>query len=185
MAHPRKLIREAIRTRLLGQTLAEDRVYTTMTPIASIEKVLDEEGPLIMAYARGESKPEYQNGGFDTSARHTLEIAIEALCIARIGQNADDIVDDMAEQIEALMDGLTVPEFPSGDFILTETQIDVTDAHESILAGVFLTYEFRYYADFRKDTSDGFVAEDAFADGGSGLGAGTPGLHGVEVVDPD
>jgi hypothetical protein len=156
VAHPRKTIRARIKERLkAAATLAGDRVFSTMMPIASIDRVLSEEGPMIMAYVRSETKPVYQEGREDASVKHTLEIAIEALCIAKKGQSADDLVDDLSEQVEAALDAFTVPEYPSGQFILTETQIDVTDALESILAGAFLTYEFSYYAPSRADDGSG------------------------------
>lgn len=189
MAHPRKTIRAAVKQRIkTGDTLAQDRVFSTMMPISSIEQVLDEEGPMVMAYVRSESKPDYQNGRVDASAKHTIELVIEGLCVARKSQSADDLVDDLAEQIEALMDGLVVPEYPSGQFVLVETQIDVTDTLQNILGGVSLTYEFEYYVVSSGDVTTGVVPiqdvlpGEALTDGTPGIGAGTPGLHGVEVV---
>lgn len=173
MAHPRKIIREAVKGRLIGltagdpptyATLAEDRVFATMTPIASIENVLQEEGPMIMAYIRGEAKVEYPNQGAGGVWR-TLELAIEGLVVGTT--DVDDKVDDLAEQIEGRLDAFTVPDFPSGTFHLTETQIDVTDAFGRILGGVSMTYEFRYWSLHRPDdgSNDYLPTEDPATDG--------------------
>lgn len=188
MAHPRKIIRASVKSRLLGAapsyaTLAEDRVFDTMKPIASIDRLV-EEGPIIMVYVRGEDKIEYPSTGYDGGTRRTLEIIVEALTVASQGQSVDDRLDDLAEQIEALLEDHKVTEFPSGDFKLQETQIDVTDTQDTVLGGVFMTYEFRYFTGYRRDTSPGFLPDEARSDG-QGRPAPPYSLHGIEVVDGD
>lgn len=184
MAHPRKIIRAAVKARLLNTTVAEDRVFATMTPIANIETVLSDEGPLIMVYVRGESKVEYPNQG-EGGCWRTLELAIEGLSV---GAEVDDLLDGMAEQIEARMDSFVVTDFPSGDFKLTETQIDVTDAFERVLGGIFLTYEFRYWSAYRPDdgSNDFLPTDDPTADGEpSGGSGGLDTIPGGPVVPVD
>lgn len=159
--HPRRAIRGLIKDRLLsGDTLAQDRVFATMTPKFNIEAVLSDEGPVIMAYVRGESiKPEdYPASGFNGGVRRTLDVAIEALVV---GEDADDKADDMAEKIEALFEAWIIPGFPSAEMRLTETQIDVTDGLERTLGGVFMTYEVKYWTAFRPDTDEEWVGGGA------------------------
>jgi hypothetical protein len=166
VAHPRKIIRASVKNRLLNITTAQDRVFDTMTPTVNLETMVLEEGPVIFAYTRGTTKVEYSTNGADTWAWHTVEIVIEALTAAKQGQSIDDRLDDLAEQIEALLENHTVTEFPSGDFNLTEAQIDVTDGQQVVVGGIFMTYEFRYLVARRPDTSQGWLPdEDPETDG--------------------
>lgn len=188
--HPRKVIRETVKQRLTGEapnfaTAAEDRVFSSMTPIANIEATLKDEGPLIMVYLRGDTKIEHPNMGADGGLWRTSELVIEALTVGGIqpgGQHdIDDRLDDLAETIEGLVEGLEIPNMLGTEIRLQESQIDVTDVGERILGGVFLTYEVKYWSRYRPDTSPGFIADEVDIDGRSrdflnGVG------HGVEVI---
>ena len=193
MAHPRTVIRAAVKARLLNATVAEDRVFATMMPVANIDTVLNDEGPLIMVYVRGDTKIEYPSGGVDGGKWVTSEIMLEALAA---GADAEDSVDSMAEVIEPIMEGFTVTEYPSGDFKMTEAQIDVTDAFERILAGLFMTWEIRYFVPYRPDdgSNDFLPTDDPTLDGGASGGSDgldtVPGgpivpVRGPSASDPD
>lgn len=155
--HPRRAIRDAIKARILGgETMAGDRVFATMTPPIALETVLEEEGPVIMAYIRrdriaDDDRPATGNGG----ERRTLELEIEGIVV---GADTDSKCDDLAEEIEALLEDWLIPGFPAAEMRLTDSEIAVTDAQDRISGGVFMTYEIKYWKPFRAAPSDDFVA---------------------------
>jgi hypothetical protein len=163
MTHPRKLIRAAIKDRLTGvepdyPTAAQDRVFDTMTPPVNLESLVDE-GPVIMAYTRNEEirHEDYPASRLDGAVRRRLDLHIEALTV---GANVDDALDDLAEQIEALLENWEPEGFKSARIELKESEINVTDVGDRIFGGLFMTYEIAYWTKYREDTDPGFLADD-------------------------
>jgi len=160
--HPRKVIRDAVKARLIGAapdfaTPAQERVYSSMTPIANLEAVLADEGPLIALYLRQEDKIEYPTMGADAALWRTAELVVEYLSVSGIaagGQyDIDDRLDDAAETIEGLIETLEIPNMLGTEIRLKESTIDVTDAGERILGGIFLVWDVKYWTHYRPDTS--------------------------------
>lgn len=164
--HPRRQIREAVVQRLIGtapdyNTAGQDRVFSGMTPPVNIESLM-EEGPVIMAYCRNEEirHEDYPTARLDGAVRRRLDLQIEALSV---GSSLDDKLDDLAEQIEALLEDWTPAGFESARIELKDSEINVSNVGESIFGGIFLTYEIAYWTHYRPDTEDDFLPDDVFA----------------------
>lgn len=186
--HPRKLIRQEFKKRVLGPnaedgefaTEAQDRVFASMSPPSNLEDLV-QEGPVVCIYTGHEEiKPEdYPASGYDGAVRRTLTVSIEGLVG---GANCDDKADDLAEELEALFEAWDVPGLPATEIRLTESQIDVTDGLQYELGGVLMTYEVRYWSEWRRDTgADDFLADNALSNGDSSEESGPGTIHGVEV----
>ena len=159
--HPRKAIRAAFKARLLNATVAEDRVFATLTPPLEVEAMLHEEGPAIMIYARQETKPELPVTRNDGGQKRTLTIEIEAVLVG--ASNLDDLLDDMAEVIENLFENWEIPGFPAAEIELGESHIYATDSKERYLGGIFMEYEVRYWKAYRAEPDDPFSPDCVFA----------------------
>lgn len=161
MTHPRKQIRAAVKALLLGTegnrpTACEDRVFDTMTPPVELDSLVTE-GPVLLAYTRNEEirHEDYPAAGIDGALRRRLDLQIEVLAT---GAMVDDTLDDIAAQIEALLEDWTPPNFQNARIELKDTDINVTDLGERVLGGLFLTYEIAYYTPYRVD-DDGWTPD--------------------------
>lgn len=184
--HPRKAIRQAFQTRLLGAvtvgptttyaTSSEDRVFSTMTPPIEIESTLANEGPVTMVYVRHQERREedYPKSREDGAVKNRLEVSIEVLAV---GANVDDTLDDQAELIEALLEDWEIPGFPSADALLIDAQIDVSNAQDRIVGGLFMTYHVNFWTPYRTDTSAAFLPTD--------VSVRTLGTDQGQIVDDD
>jgi hypothetical protein len=152
--HQRRTIREAIADRLKDRVEAlGDRVFKSREAPANVMSLL-EEGPMANIYARRDHiKPEDQpKSGEDEGVRRTLELAIE---VTAVGSAAvDDKLDDLTDEIEALLEGFEIPGLPSAEIRLLSTDIDSTDEFEAPLGGALMEYEIRYWRPFRVPTDD-------------------------------
>lgn len=184
--HPRRVIRSAFKDRMVGATAADDRIRTSLMPLDALQGVLVDEGPVIFVFVRSEEiKPEdYPVDGHDGAVRRTVHVTIEG-CI--VGYDADDKADDLAEQIEALFEDFVVPEMENTEIRLVSTDIDATDAFESILGGCLLTYEVKYWSLFRAEDDDDWKPTQVYSIA-NGEHDDPPGyadpLLGVEVPTP-
>lgn len=160
--HPRKVIREAFKTRLMNATAAEDRVFATMTPPIEVEATLNNEGPVIMCFAREESRPELPPTRLDGGQKRTLTIEVQALVTGAV--NLDDKLDELAEEIEALFEDWDIPAFPAAEIALTETHISTTDGKERFLGGIFMDYEVVYWSPYRPRTDQTYEIDDYIPD---------------------
>ena len=147
MAHQRKLIRDAIVARLVGNTDAGDRVYSNR---ATALRVL----PAILVYTQDESSRVFDEGPrtLERTARISIEIAVQFTDEEQL----DDRLDAIADQIETLMhadeqlrDGEGVP--LCSDAVLTGTEMQVVDDGRQPIGAARLTYEVRYYTDAHAD----------------------------------
>jgi hypothetical protein len=135
-----------------GNTDLADRVFPGRELPAAVESLIDE-GPLALVYTRRERiKPEdYPASGFDGAVRRTVDLCID---VAAVGSFlVDDKLDDLAEQIEALLEDWTPDGMAGTEIRLVETEVDSTDAFEQPVGGMLLTFEAKYWKEFRKDTS--------------------------------
>lgn len=152
--HPRRVIRNGIADRIRSaETALQDRVFASREMPAAVETLM-EEGPVCLVYTRSEHiKPEdYPASGFDAGVRRTLEIAVE---ITAIGSTVvDDVLDDLAEEIEALLEDWQPDNMPTTEIRLTSTQIDSTDEFEQPVGGALLMFEARYWRAYRTDPPD-------------------------------
>lgn len=162
MTHPRKVLRQAFQSRLLNATPAADRVFDTMTPPIEMKTVLIEEGPVIMVYVRHQERREedYPKSREDGGVKNRMEVAIEVLAT---GANVDDTLDDMAEVIEGLIQDWDIPDFPSAQALLIDAQIDVSNAQDHIVGGLFMTFHVNVWTAFRPDASETFLPQEVYA----------------------
>jgi hypothetical protein len=157
MAHPRKLIRAAFTNRLKSSTAsggyrtrAQNRVYKSrLAPVS--EEELKEDGPAILVYARMEKTDKDKDYGIDGDASRVereLTLVTEAMLVA--GDEVDDALDDLAEEIEAAISDFMIPGFESARIRLTESDIDlVTEQVKRPVGAIGLVWHIVYRTDWR------------------------------------
>jgi hypothetical protein len=143
--HPRKAIRHAVANVILAaETDADDRVYATQKLLYPL-RVL----PAISVYTPREKSTLDETAPRELDRK--LDVIVEALLEA--GENVDDAMDDMAEQIERAMD--TDPYFGSlvfqSNLIETET-VSEPDGDRQI-GQLTMTYTLSYRSDAFVETS--------------------------------
>lgn len=155
MTHPRKIIRQAVAKHIRdGETLAAERVWASREPPVNVETVLMDQGPVILVYTRKDIiKPEdYPVDGQDGAVRRTLELAVE---ITAVGADVvDDKLDDLAEQVEELLEAFEVPSMPATEIRLESSEIETSTEFEQPLGGAFMLYEVKYWKAYRPDDDD-------------------------------
>ncbi len=150
MAHPRKQIRAAFAERLKGRTRADGRVYKSrLAPVS--EEELKEDGPAILVYARMEKADKDDDYGVEgdaTTVERHLTLVTEAMLVA--GDEVDDALDDIAEEMEAAISDFIIPGFESAVVRLRESDIDlVTDQVKRPIGAIGLVWQIRYRTDWR------------------------------------
>lgn len=164
--HPRKQIRGLFKDRLLnGGTQCQDRVFDTMTPPIDLQSTIVDEGPVMMVYCRHEESREedFPTSREDGPQRRRLEISIEVLAVGTSEEEVDDRLDDIAEEIEALIEAWEIPGFLNADPLLVDTQIDVTDTQQRIVGGLFMSYHLKYWTLYRPQADEPFLPDDVFS----------------------
>lgn len=141
MAHPRKQIRAAVTAALLGETDAGSRVFkarhlpTRRTELPAV---------LVRSGSGGES---VDADSSTTAPRElTCRYDLEVCAVVRVDdEDVDDTLDDMAEQIQTVME--TDPFW--GDLVVDSIRVNTEAAEVEIdgdrsVGGLVLTYEFTY-----------------------------------------
>lgn len=142
----RKAIRAAFKTRLLGQTRAQARVFTSR--FAPINPDDPQDLPAILIYGREEKDYEHAVENEDTWKRRNLYVVTEAMM--RAGDDVDDKLDDFAAEFETLIDDWVIPGFESADVRLFHTEIDITTESFKFPVGVVgLTWHVAYRTPWR------------------------------------
>lgn len=161
--HPRRTLRNGVADRIKGGgTDLGDRVFPGREVPAAVETLI-EEGPLALIYTRREriKAEDYPASGFDGAVRRTVDLCVD---VAAAGSFlVDDRLDDLAEQIEALLEDWTPDGMPATEIRLVETEVDSTDAFDQPVGGMLLTFEARYWKEFRKDGEPGYCPKEAYA----------------------
>lgn len=165
MTHPRRIIRDSIAAHLLaGNTAAATRVWASREPPVKVETVLIDQGPVILVYTRSDTvRPEDYPPAGAGKVRRTLEIAVEITAVG--GDVVDDKLDELTEQVEALMDGFEVPGQPATEIRLQSTEIDTSDEFEMPLGGALMIYEAKYWKDWRVEPEDEWFPTTVIANG--------------------
>ena len=138
MNHPRSIIRNAIINQINGKTDAEDRVYGNRA-----KPLFDQFLPAILVYAKDENilEERFETDGFGPLKRE-LEIAIEAVILG--GDDFDQKLDNLANQIENALDGFEISTRKSDILKLKSTEIDSSIEGSKIYGAVRLTYSVTY-----------------------------------------
>lgn len=149
MAHERKLIRAAIVAKLAAKVAS---VATRVTK-TRLEPVRTAELPCINVYTTDvETVSEDSATSSPRELTRTARIAID--CWAKADANVDDVVDDLAEEVEAAMDddvffvlgnAVTIE-----DVILSSTEIGLSNQGERPMGVAHLEYAVTYRTGIRR-----------------------------------
>lgn len=139
MAHQRKLIRDAvIATLKAGSTAAGQRVFGNRARM-----ILKNELPAILVYTRNE--PVEISAESPREFKRSLALSIELIASADDEDTLDDVLDDLAEEVENL---LFVDETQGGvatDTILGETEIETAADGEKPVGMAKITLTLPYF----------------------------------------
>jgi len=155
MTHPRAIIREAARTRLLNQTAAEGRVFT-----GRLMPVEEPELPAIVVHTRDterntERSPSHWNG-FEQR-----ECILSIVCVAQSFDDIDADLDVMADQVEDAMQSWEIPGLESAKVMLQDTSSQDPDFDGSLATGAtVLRYAVTYRKPYRETPNPYVVCAD-------------------------
>ena len=157
MSHPRTLIRQALVDRLKTKiddvylTSAEDRIFGSRS-----KPLFDQFLPAILVYARSENilEERFATDGFGATKRE-LEIALEAVVLGN-GQ-VDDMLDNIAAQIELAFDGWEMSSRKADVMKLKSTEIDVSIEGSKTYGAARLTYGITYYTANKQPVISGTI----------------------------
>lgn len=141
--HARQAIRQAVIARLVGdaptyRTVARDRVFSTRR-----EPLRHHELPAISVYVDSEVVDEDSADTAPRELKRTATVAIEGWVQYR--EAVDDVLDDLALEIETAMDGDQNLAGTAFDSVLTLTEVGVRLEGERPLACVHLEYAVTYH----------------------------------------
>lgn len=143
VAHPRKLIRQAVVALLTGATAAGTRVHGTR-----VDPYRGSRLPAISVYTLND--PVNEDVSTDAEDTHELELEIAGFVAHSEAVPVDDAMDDLAEEIEAAMLDDRYLGGLAGDSRLIGTTMEIRedDGKSSPLVGiVVLTYAVTYRRD--------------------------------------
>lgn len=142
MAHPRKLVRDAVTALLTNATAAATRVFPTR-----IDPIRNSKLPAIAVYTPSEEIVPEKSDTAPRELHRIVKLEIVGFVEHTSAVPADDAMDAIAEQIEAAMDANRYLGGAAGDSVLESTlmQIREEDGRSDPLVGmVTLTYAVEY-----------------------------------------
>lgn len=140
--HERRAIREAIRTQLTGETAAGARVFETrQAPLRT------DELPAIAIYTEDESVDPASGSTAPRELRRTVNIAIEAW--ARAAADVDDVLDELALEIETAMDSDLEFGGTAYHSVLLSTEVGLKLDGDRPMGAIRLVYAVTYHTDLR------------------------------------
>jgi hypothetical protein len=138
MAHPRQLIRQAVRTLLDGVTVAGARVSATRVDVPYRKVDL----PAISVYTLEET---VEDESSSTAPRELeRELTLEIAGFVEFGEGVDDRMDDLAQEIETAMHADPFLGGLAGDCLLVATELSVRGEGDRLAGVVTLTYAVTY-----------------------------------------
>jgi hypothetical protein len=142
MAHPRKLVRHAVVAMLTNATSAVTRVDS-----ARIEPHKKNKLPAISVYTSHDQVDEDASAGNAPRERkHDLELQIQG--VVDVSDTVADDMDDLAEQIEAVMEGDPYLQGTAGESMLKGTVMQVLEPEgrsDPTVGVVTLVYGVTYH----------------------------------------
>lgn len=144
MSHKRQIIRDAIINQLKDKTDVRNNIYGNRA-----KPLFDQFLPAILVYSKQENilEDQFNIDGY-TPLKRDLEIAIEAVILG--GDEFDQKLDNIAEQIESALDGFEI-ETRKADLIkLKSTEIDYSIEGSKIYGAVRLTYSVIYRSEVKQ-----------------------------------
>ena len=142
MTHARQDIREQIATQLRTEFT---NVFTSRAKI-----LFDQDLPALLVYTTNETvqKERWNTDGFGCLFRD-LEIAVEAVDIGK--DDLDNKLDAMAETIESLLDGWTMPNRQNAVLRFKSTETDMNIDGNKIYGAIRLTFTLTYQTETHSD----------------------------------
>lgn len=139
MSHARQLIRKAVQAALIAEnTAAGTRVFSTrMVPWETTDL------PAVAIYTLNEPIDAESRNNSPRKLWRNLELKIEAQVIA--DANVEDVIDDLAVQLERAMNRDYTFGQTASDSILTNTEVNVEVIGERPVGVLELTYDVVYY----------------------------------------
>lgn len=139
MAHPRKVIRQAVRDALIGATLAGANVFSSRgLPFAASQL------PAISVYTLSDAGAEGNVRTAPRMRRQTVRLAIDLAVSMPAGGAVDDALDDLAEQVEAIMDADPQLDGSASDSILESSELGIIETGGRPMGGAQLIYLVEY-----------------------------------------
>lgn len=166
MAHPRKLVRQAVVALLTGATSAGARVDATR-----VEPHRKTQLPAISVYTLSEESTPESATSAPRELLRIVRVEIAGFVAHSDAVPVDDAMDNLAEQIEAAMDADRYLSGAAGESVLerTEMQVREEDGRSDPLVGIVtLTYAVEYRTEPTVGPLDDFLratATHALADG--------------------
>lgn len=147
MAHPRKIIREAVKALLLNQTDAADRVYSNRSRPQNVNKL-----PAIGIYNVGDSAEVFDES--PRRYRRRFNIAVDCYVKYSGGEEVDDILDDLADQVEKAVFADTTAGGTVDDIRLGETSDVMVSVQREQTAMLTITWQATLYQDAPEADAD-------------------------------
>lgn len=134
--HQRQRIREAAKAQLLNKTSAADKVYETrVIPMLQLKL------PAVSVYTLSDSV----NESSDSEHTRELDLVIEAYVAA--GNNVDDAIDTLCEQIENAIDDDATLNGTCQEALLSSSDLEVFEEGSKLIGFARLTYSVVYRTD--------------------------------------
>jgi hypothetical protein len=114
--HVRRAIREAVAIKLTGLPLTGERVFTSR-----VRELRDNELPALIVETPSESVS-YGQGGPVRPRVQSREQVVNVVVVASAAEDVDDVLDDIAEQVEAALAADPTLGLGAKDLRLTGTQ---------------------------------------------------------------
>lgn len=156
MAHPRKLIRQAVVTLLSGATAADARVFK-----AREVSFKQSELPAVAVYTPDE-EVETTRSTAPRELERTLQLVVEGVTESGSPSDVDDAADDLSEEIEAALDADPTLGGTATDTLLVRTESDTFSQTGKNHGLVRLTFTVFYetYAPMTAPAADDFNTAD-------------------------
>lgn len=140
--HKRQAIREAIKAKLLNQTLAEERVHLNRV-IPLFDKSWFSELPAILIYTRSEASE--VNLSAPLEYRRVTSVAVELLASMTEGDGVDNTLDDMSDIVERiLLQDETLVGIVS-NFVLASSNMELRGDGEVTVAAISMDFQATWY----------------------------------------
>lgn len=135
MSNNRKAIRAAVKTMLLNNTSAGENVYTNRETTT-----WESELPAILIYSDDENATNRDITGRQKIRTYNVRIEIKAEAEASV----DDDLDDLAQEIETILNADRSLSGTAMDSNYTSTSISISSEGDKEIGTVLLNYEIKY-----------------------------------------
>lgn len=142
MKHPRQNIREAVTARL--KETFPSVFCSRATPL------FDQDLPAVLVYCSSE-QIRHERWDTDGTGALTREMTLLVEAVAGGGDDLDNRLDDMAQQIESSLDGWVIPQYPNATLRFVGTDMDMRIDGNKTYGAVRLEYSITYFTDTKNE----------------------------------